>query len=288
MKVSTEYDSENNVFVNKISAQVFNGLAKLKASFQREASGEFRYPLLGVVTKYLSVLYDHEDRNALVTVSAHTGRNLRLQYSRDIKAQQGELKMFANSADLKYKSEITCDLPPAGLPKAVLSFPNGEIKIEDDMSKEENEKALSISGFLGGSALHGLLVAEYRDENLNFKYTFKDEEMTLTPQISWPSKTLSVAFKRQFTPASKLSYVYNFDSTAWSAVLKHKPNEDFKVKLGYDSEVRLCWGSLWVGKEDFGAKQAPRKCKLQLMVQVPQDNVKEAIVLFRVKKRWDI
>lgn len=41
------------------------------------------------------------------------------------------------------------------------------------MSKEENEKALSISGFLGGSALHGLLVAEYRDENLNFKYTFK-------------------------------------------------------------------------------------------------------------------
>lgn len=99
MKVSTEYDSENNVFVNKISAQVFNGLAKLKASFQREASGEFRYPLLGVVTKYLSVLYDHEDRNALVTVSAHTGRNLRLQYSRDIKVRL-DLSMSSRSVSV--------------------------------------------------------------------------------------------------------------------------------------------------------------------------------------------
>jgi len=45
---------------------------------------------------------------------------------------------------------------------------------------------------------------------------------------------------------------------------------------------------LQIGKEDSGAKTAPRKCKLQVMLQVPQDNVKEGAVLFRVKKRWDL
>lgn len=85
VKVSTEYDSEGSVFVNKVSARVLNGLAKLTGSVQRESSGDLRYPLLGVVTKYLSVLYDHEDRNALVTMNADVGRNLSFKYLRDIK-----------------------------------------------------------------------------------------------------------------------------------------------------------------------------------------------------------
>jgi hypothetical protein len=42
------------------------------------------------------------------------------------------------------------------------------------------------------------------------------------------------------------SYFHNFETTTWSTVYKHKPNEDFKLKLGYDSAVRLYWGSLWV------------------------------------------
>lgn len=43
-----------------------------------------------------------------------------------------------------------------------------------------------------------------------------------------------------------------------------------------------------VGREDSGAKKAPRKCKLQLMVQVPQNDLQSTIVLFRIKKRWDL
>lgn len=43
-----------------------------------------------------------------------------------------------------------------------------------------------------------------------------------------------------------------------------------------------------VGKEDAGAKKAPRKCKLQVMLQVPQDDVKSGALLFRMKKRWDL
>jgi len=72
------------MFANKMSARVFNGLAKLTGSIQREPSGDLRYPILGVFTKYLSVLYDHEDRNALVTVNADFGRNLSVKYQRDI------------------------------------------------------------------------------------------------------------------------------------------------------------------------------------------------------------
>lgn len=49
--------------------------------------------------------------------------------------------------------------------------------------------------------------------------------------------------------------------------------------------VLLC---LQVGKEDEGAKNAPRKCKLQVMLQVPQDDVKSGALLFRMKKRWDL
>ena len=84
-KLSTEYDSEGSVFVNKFSSRVLNGLAKITGSFQREASGDLRYPLLGVVTKYLSVLYDHEDKNALVTLSADVGRNVQVKYLQDVK-----------------------------------------------------------------------------------------------------------------------------------------------------------------------------------------------------------
>lgn len=42
------------------------------------------------------------------------------------------------------------------------------------------------------------------------------------------------------------SYFHNFETTTWSAVYKYKPVDDFKVKLGYDSDVRLCWSSFWV------------------------------------------
>lgn len=84
-KVSTEYDSEGGVFLNKISTTIFNGLVKLKTSFERGPDGNISYPLLGLVTKYLSVLYDHDDVNALMTLSGDLRRNLSIKYLVDIK-----------------------------------------------------------------------------------------------------------------------------------------------------------------------------------------------------------
>ncbi|KAJ7571671.1 hypothetical protein O6H91_01G171600 [Diphasiastrum complanatum] len=286
LKVSSEYDSEGSTVVNKISARIFNGLAKLKGSIQRESTGEFRYPTLALASKYLSVLYDHEDRNALVTLSAELGRNLQLKYLQDIKAQQGEAKLLATSTNLKYKLELACDTPFSTLPRAAFTFPNGEVKLEEEI--REDTRALSISGFVGGTLRDGLFLAEYKEENFGLKYKYKDEEMTLTPSVAWPSKSISLAFKRQFDPINKLSYFYNFNTEAWSAVYELKPSENFKVKLGYDSEVGVSWASAWVGKEDAGAKKAPRKCKLQVMLQVPHEDIKATALLFRIKKRWDI
>jgi len=284
-KLSTEYDSEGSVFVNKFSSRIFNGLAKITGSFQREASGDLRYPLLGVVTKYLSVIYDPEDKNALVTLKADVGQNLQVKYLQDVKAQQGELKVEAHTSSLKYRVAVSSDIPSATSPKVVCTFPIGEVRAE--VEKDE-ERAIALSGFFGGSLLNGQVVASYTDENATLKYTFKDEELTLIPSVSWPELSPTLAFKRQFGPQNKLSYFHNFETLSWSAVYKHKLNEDFKLKLGYDSDVRLYWSSIWVGKEDAGAKKAPRKCKLQVMLQVPQDDVKSGALLFRMKKRWDL
>ncbi|KAK6161548.1 hypothetical protein DH2020_004929 [Rehmannia glutinosa] len=85
-----------------------------------------------------------------------------------------------------------------------------------------------------------------------------------------------------------VSYWYHFDSNNWSTVYKHTVGKDYKLKAGYDSEVRLGWASLWVGDEDGKAKAAPMKMKVQFMLQVPQDDIKSSALMFRVKKRWDI
>ncbi|EFJ28695.1 hypothetical protein SELMODRAFT_145368 [Selaginella moellendorffii] len=286
MKVSSEYDSEASVVVNKVTARMLNGMAKLKASFQRDPSGEFRYPLLGLVTKYLSVLYDYEEKNALVTMSANLGRYVQAKYMQDVKAQEGELRIIATTKDSRYKAEIATETPPTSRPRLSFTFPNGEIKLEDEMKNEA--RALSISGFVGASLGSGVFVADYKEENASLKYKFKDEEMTLCPTISWPSQALAVSFKRQFDEANKLSYMYNFNNEAWSAIFKHKATENFKIKMGYDSDVGVSWASAWVGKEDEGAKSAPKKCKLQVMLQLPQNNLQEAVLLFRIKKRWDL
>nr|AFK35828.1 unknown [Medicago truncatula] len=112
--------------------------------------------------------------------------------------------------------------------------------------------------------------------------------MSFLPILSLPSNDLSFAFKRRFGLSDKLSYWYNCDSNYWSAVYKHTYGEDFKLKAGYDSEVRLGWASLWVGDEGGKAKTAPMKMKVQFMLQVPQDDIKSSVLMFRIKKRWDI
>jgi hypothetical protein len=47
----------------------------------------------------------------------------------------------------------------------------GELKLEEE--QREDGPALSINGFIGTKVLHGLVLAEYRDEEVNLKYKYK-------------------------------------------------------------------------------------------------------------------
>eukprot|EP00245_Coleochaete_scutata_P008333 TRINITY_DN2514_c0_g1_i1.p1 TRINITY_DN2514_c0_g1~~TRINITY_DN2514_c0_g1_i1.p1 ORF type:complete len:300 (+),score=62.92 TRINITY_DN2514_c0_g1_i1:151-1050(+) len=287
LKVSLEYDSETGVPVNKLSAKLFNGFAKLKASAQVHPNGELSYPLLGIFSKFFSVDYDVEDRNALVRLSADVHQRVRLSYRHDVNAQQGAIVADWRDKKDKFRGLFTYEVPVAALTRVDFSFPTGEVRYVDEPGYGESS---GISGFVGGKALKGLVLAEARlnDPSLNLKYTYKDSEATVIPCISLPSKAVTLQFKRQFDAKRKLSFMYDFQSVSWNMVLKNKPHDDLKMKLGYDSEKRLGWGSLWIGKEGFGAKQGPGKFKAQAMIQIPQDSMRDYLLLFKIKKRWDM
>ncbi|XP_068666221.1 outer envelope pore protein 37, chloroplastic [Aristolochia californica] len=286
IRVTSEFDSDSSIFFHKVSCRFFDRLAKLKLSFQNNRNGEILSPQFGFITKYLSLLYDLEDQSALVKGSFDVGSKLQFRAVQDVKAQQGEIAMVASLSDPSYKLELASPVPSIGLPRATFRFPNGEVSLEEKV--DEVKRVLSISGIVKGQLLNGVCTALYKDDDLNLRYSYKDEQMTFIPSISLPSNAASFAFKRRFSPSDKLSYWYNFDSDYWSAVYKHTVGKDLKLKAGYDSEVRLGWASLWVGDEDGKAKTAPMKMKVQFMLQVPQDDIAAAVVMFRVKKRWDL
>ncbi|GAB4858954.1 Outer envelope pore protein 37, chloroplastic, variant 2 [Ancistrocladus abbreviatus] len=288
IRVTTEFDSDSLIFFHKVSSKLFDGLAKLKFTFQNNGKGDIADPQVALITKHLAIHYDVEEQNALVKGFVNVGPNLQLCAAHDVKAQQGEVTMAANLADPAYKFELASAVPSMGVPKATLRFPAGEVSLEEK-EDEELKRILSINGMVKGSIMNGVATALYKDGSLNLRYSYKvDEEMSFIPSISLPSNALSFAFKRQFGPSDKLSYWYNFDSNYWSTVYKHTVGKDYKFKAGYDSEVRLGWASLWVGDDGGKAKTAPMKMKIQFMLQVPQDDIKSSILLFRVKKRWDI
>ncbi|MCL7037113.1 hypothetical protein MKW94_011505 [Papaver nudicaule] len=288
IRVTSEFDSDSLSFFNKLSCKVFDNLAKFKLSFSNSKNGEISDPQIGFVSKYLSVLYDVEEQNALVKSSFCVGNKLSFRASQDVKAQQGEVAMVASLPDPSYKLELSSAVPSVGLPRATFRFPAGEVSLEEREEEEELKKVLSVSGIVKGQFLNGICTAQYQDDDLNLRYSYKDEQVSFIPRISLPSNAVAFAFKRRFSPSDKLSYLYNFDSSEWSAVYKHTIGKDLKLKAGYDSAVRLGWASVWVGDEEGTAKTAPMKMKMQFMLQVPQDDVKSTALIFRVKKRWDI
>lgn len=289
IRVTTEFDSDTSLFFHKVSCKLFDNLAKLKLCFQNNNKGHVSDPQLSFTSKHLSCHYDLHEHNALLNGSFEIAPGLQLTAAHDVKAQLGEVTVAADLAPA-CKLELTSPFPSVGLPKATLRFPFGEVSLEEneDLEEEDASPKLSVSGIFKGQVLNGICNAQFRDDNLNLRYSYKDELTTFIPSISLPSNALSFSFKRRFGPSDKLSYSYYFDTNYWSAVYKHTVGKEYKVKAGYASEVRLGWASMWVGEEDGKAKTAPMKMKVQLMLQVPQDDVRSSALMFRVKKRWDI
>ncbi|XP_062090149.1 outer envelope pore protein 37, chloroplastic [Humulus lupulus] len=291
IRVTSELDSDSSIFSNKVSCKLLDSLAKVKLSFKNDRKGQLFQPQLAFISKHLSIHYDLEDRNALLRGSFDLAPGLQLRATHDVKAQEGEIAMVTRLAEPNYALELSSPVPTIGLPRATFKFPRGQVSLEERVEREEEEethRVLSINGIVKGHLLNGICTAQYADEELILRYSYKDEQMSFIPAISLPSNALSFAFKRRFGPSDKLSYWYNFDANNWSAVYKHTYGRDLKFKAGYDSEVRLGWASLWVGEEGGKAKAAPLKMKIQFMLQVPQDDIKSSALMFRLKKRWDI
>ncbi|KAM1201095.1 hypothetical protein EV1_017172 [Malus domestica] len=280
IRLTSEFDSDSSVFFHKVSCKLLDSFAKLKLSFSNNHKGELSPPQLTFVSKNLSVHHNFEDQSTLLNGSVDVGRRLHLRATHHLQAQEGEATVVAKLADPGYALELSSPVPYVGMPKATLKFPLGEVSMEEK-EEEEAKRILSINGIVKSQILNGLCTADYADEDLKLRYSYKDEEMSFIPTLSLPSNALSFAFKRQFSPSDKLSYWYNFDSNYWSAVYKHTYGKDLKLKAGYDSEVRLGWASLWVGDEGGKAKTAPLKMKVQFMLQVPQDDIRSSALMFR-------
>ncbi|EMS53627.1 hypothetical protein TRIUR3_34044 [Triticum urartu] len=229
-------------------------------------------------------MYDVEGRNALLRGNASLpGGAVQLRASHDVKEQEGEVSVITRLGDPSYRLEISSLVPYSGLPRATLHFPIGQVSVEE-RTNEEDQKMLSVYGIAKTDFLDGVLTAQYNENDLNLRYCYKDNELTLVPSVSLPSNAVSLDFKRRFGSSDKLSYHFNFDTDEWNAVYKHTIGKNYKLKAGYDSEVRVGWASIWAGQEEGKAKTAPMKMKVQLMLQVPQDNIRNPSLLFRVKK----
>nr|VDC90315.1 unnamed protein product [Brassica oleracea] len=303
LRVTSEFDSDSLLFFNKVSCKIFDNLAKLKLSFQNNTQRQVSQPQVSFTSKYVSVLYDVEEKNAFVKSTVDVSPRLQLRALHNVKAQQGEVAMEANLAEPGYSLELSSPVPigyastissvwfwPCLHPRATLKFPLGEVSVQEKEVEEEekSKRIVSVNGVLKRQAMNGVCSALYTDEELRLRYAYKDEALSFIPTISLPSNATSFAFKRRFSPSDKLSYWYNFDSNMWSAVYKRTYGKDYKFKAGYDSDVRLGWASLWVGDEDGKVKTTPMKMKVQFMLQVPQDDIKTSVLMFRVKKRWDL
>ncbi|KAL0359298.1 UNVERIFIED_CONTAM: Outer envelope pore protein 37, chloroplastic [Sesamum angustifolium] len=217
--------------------------------------GEVSEPQVTFTTKFFSLHYDVEENDALLKTSFEIMPGFQFKAAQQVKAQQGEVAMVADLAGPAYKFELSSTLPSIGMPRATFKFPLGEVSLEEkEEEEEERKRTLSMSGILRSHVLNGVCTAQYNEEKLDLRYAFKDEQMTFIPSISLPSNAFSCAFKRRFNPSDKLSYCYYFDSNNWSVVYKHTVAKDYKLKAGYDSQVRLGWASLWT--RDLGLPHA--------------------------------
>lgn len=88
VRVTSEYDSDSQVFFHRVSCRLVDSLAKLRISFMNNRDGEISCPMLRLdLGKRLSVDYDVEAKNALVRGSFDVGKNVNLQAYSDLKVR---------------------------------------------------------------------------------------------------------------------------------------------------------------------------------------------------------
>uniref|UniRef100_A0A0D3DE19 Uncharacterized protein n=1 Tax=Brassica oleracea var. oleracea TaxID=109376 RepID=A0A0D3DE19_BRAOL len=90
LRVTSEFDSDSLLFFNKVSCKIFDNLAKLKLPFHNNTQRQVSQPQVSFTSKYVSVLYDVEEKNAFVKSTVDVSPRLQLRALHNVKAQQGE------------------------------------------------------------------------------------------------------------------------------------------------------------------------------------------------------
>ncbi|KAF2613413.1 hypothetical protein F2Q70_00008803, partial [Brassica cretica] len=174
LRVTSEFDSDSLLFFNKVSCKIFDNLAKLKLSFQNNTQRQVSQPQVSFTSKYVSVLYDVEEKNAFVKSTVDVSPRLQLRALHNVKAQQGEVAMEANLAEPGYSLELSSPVP-IGYPRATLKFPLGEVSVQEKEVEEEekSKRIVSVNGVLKRQAMNGVCSALYTDEELRLRYAYK-------------------------------------------------------------------------------------------------------------------
>lgn len=88
LRVTSEFDSDSLLFLNKVSCKLFDNLAKLKLSFQNNSQREVSQPQLSLTSKHLSVLYDLEEKNTFIKSTVDIGPRLQLRALHNVKVHR--------------------------------------------------------------------------------------------------------------------------------------------------------------------------------------------------------
>lgn len=85
LRLTSEYDSDSSVFLQKVSCKLLDNLAKLKLSFYNNNKGEVSEPQISFNSKFFSLQYDVEEGDALVKTSFEIVPGVQLRAAHQVK-----------------------------------------------------------------------------------------------------------------------------------------------------------------------------------------------------------
>lgn len=85
LRLTSEYDSDTSVFLQKVSCKLLDDLAKFKVSFYNNGRGEASEPQITFSSKFFSLQYDVEERDALLKTSLEIVPGVQLRAAHQVK-----------------------------------------------------------------------------------------------------------------------------------------------------------------------------------------------------------
>lgn len=85
LRLTSEYDSDTSVFLQKVSCKLLDNIAKLKLSFYNNSKGEVSEPQITFSSKFFSLQYDVEESDAVLKTSLEIVPGVQLRAAHQFK-----------------------------------------------------------------------------------------------------------------------------------------------------------------------------------------------------------